>query len=148
MGSITSSNAAIAISIGSLYAAPQALSQFAADDIFDVDAVPSAETAMGVDGHLTGGKVFAPVPWRISFMADSISIPVFEFWESSQTQIGDIIRAQATITLTGVLRKYTMVNGILRQKSVMPSARRTLQARTWTIEWESVTAVPVSSTQQ
>ena len=148
MASITSSNAAIAISIGSLYAAPQALSQVAADNIFGVDDIASAETAMGVDGYLTGGKVFAPIPWHIHFMPDSISIPVFEFWESSSRQIGDIIRANATVTLTSVGRKYAMVNGILQTISPMPSAGRTLGARMWTIMWGSVTSIPVTATQQ
>ncbi len=148
MASITSSNAAISISIGSLYSAPQGLSQFAADNIFGVDDIASAEVAMGVDGHLTGGKVFVPIPFHIHFMADSVSIPIFEFWESSEQQIGDIIKAQATCTLTGVGRKYSMVNGILQTKSPMPSAARTLQPRMWTIMWESVTSIPVTATQQ
>lgn len=138
--SITSANAVFMLTISPLYSSPQALSNFAADDIFDVDAIQVAEAMMGVDGHLTAGHVFEPVAMKIAFMADSPSIPIFETWEANQRKIGDVYPASATITLTGINRQFTLNNGYLVSFPTIPSAKKVLQPRVFGITWESVTA--------
>lgn len=143
--SITSANAVFMLSIGSLYASPQQLMNFATDDIYDADPIQAAEAMMGVDGHLTAGHVFEPVPMKIAFMADSPSIPIFENWEANQRQVGDVYAASATITLTGINRQFTLNNGFLVTYPVMPSAKKVLQPRIFGITWESVTASRLGS---
>lgn len=138
--SITSANAVFMLSIGALYASPQQLQYFATDDIYDADPIQAAEAQMGVDGHLTAGHVFEPVHMKIAFMADSVSIPIFENWEANQRKIGDVYPASGTITLTGINRQFTLTNGYLVTYPVMPSAKKVLQSRVFGITWESVTA--------
>ena len=138
--SITSANAVFMLSIGALYASPQQLMNFATDDIYDADAIQAAEAMMGVDGHLTAGHVFEPVPMKIALMADSPSIPIFENWEANQRKVGDVYPAAGTITLTGVNRQFTLNNGFLVSYPTLPSAKKVLQPRIFGITWESISA--------
>lgn len=138
--SITSANAVFMLNISDLYDAPQQLTNFATDDIYDVDTLAAAEAMMGVDGKLSSGFVFEPVQMKIAFMADSPSLAIFENWYQSNRATVDVYIAQATITLPSVNRKYTMNNGTLVSYPVMPAAKKVLQPRIVGITWES--AVP------
>ena len=80
MASITSANAIIMLTIPDLFPAPQQLQGFAADDVYGVNDLKSAEVLMGVDGKLSGGFVFVPIEWSISFQADSPSLDIFDQW--------------------------------------------------------------------
>jgi hypothetical protein len=136
--SITSANAVLMFAITGLYDSPQRLQGFAADDIYTVDNIPSAEAIMGVDGILSAGFVYAPIPQTIALQADSISNSLFEHWVQAQKFAREAYLAQATIVLLGIARKYSMVNGALTSHPAMPTAARTLQPRRYTITWESV----------
>ena len=81
--SITSANAVLTINIPGLYPVPQTMVEWAADDAFSTDAVQIAETRMGVDGVMTGGYTPAIIPLTLTFMPDSPSIAVFDFWVTS-----------------------------------------------------------------
>jgi hypothetical protein len=59
--SITSSNAILFLGVTNLYATPQQIQGFAADDVYDTEALEVSEASMGVDGILTAGYVNRPV---------------------------------------------------------------------------------------
>ncbi len=138
MASISSANSIIMLAIASLYTVPQQLQGFAADDIFDAEAVDEVEVLMGVDGTLSAGYVPQPVKWSVTFQADSASIDLFEAWYASQKAAGDVYFATGIVTLPSVGRLYTCTNGVLTSYSPMSSAKKLLQPRKFGITWESV----------
>ncbi len=140
MASITSANAVLTLNIGALYDSPQQITQFATDDIYDVDPVQASEAMMGVDGHLSAGIVYAEVQMKIALMADSGSFPLFENWYQSQRTVQDVYVAQGTLVLTAVNRTYSLNNGYLTTYPPISSGKRVLQPRVFGITWESVVA--------
>jgi hypothetical protein len=142
LGSITSSNAVIALSIGLLYPAPQRLAGFAADDIYDTPAISPVEAMMGADGRLSAGYVPVPVMQTFNFMADSESILIFEAWYAAMKVARDVLSASAITTLPATGRTYVHTRGWLTSFSPMPSAKKVLQPRQFTITWQDVSAAP------
>lgn len=142
MASITSANAVITITIPGVYNVPVQLQGFSADNIYDTPAVETVQTAMGVDGILSGGFVYNPIPQTFSIQADSASNKIFEDWDQFQRQAKDVFTANASVTLISVGTIYTHTKGFLSSVSKMPTAGRILQPRQYTITWESVFPQP------
>lgn len=136
MGSITSSNAKIYLSITGVFTSPVPLQGFSVDDIFDVGDTPPTEAIMGVDGRLSAGKVFVPTVQGIVLQADSASNAVFDAWAAAMVKAGDVYFAQATVLLTAIGKEFTCVNGALTGYKRSPDARRVLQPRRYQITWE------------
>ena len=143
MASITSANSIYHLSIKNLYAVPQQLQGFAADDIFDTEGIEAAEMMMGVDGRLSAGFVYVPIKQSISLQADSPSATLFEVWYAKQQAIRELYRASATIILPAVGMVYVCSNGVLTHYSPIPDAKKVLQPRKFGIAWESVVGAPV-----
>lgn len=139
---ITASNAVIMLSVAGLFDIPQQLQQFAADNVYDTDPLAVAETAMGVDGNLTGGFVFNPTNQSFELMADSPSNFFFDTIAQRQRADQTLYRIQGTTLLTSVGTQFTMRRGILTTWTPMPKAGRVLQARRHTIQWERVAPNP------
>jgi hypothetical protein len=138
MATITAANAIFTLSISDLFPAPQRLQGFAADDIFDTDAIESAETLMGVDGVLSAGFVFVPVKQSISLQADSASNNLFETWWTTQQSVQDIFFASGIVILPGISKKFTMTQGALTTYAPTPGVKKLLQTRKYGITWQSV----------
>ncbi|WP_291365360.1 phage tail fiber protein [Acetobacter sp. UBA5411] len=136
---ITSANSIFVITVTSLLQAPVTLQNYAADRAWDAPELEMAETQMSIDGYLNAGWVPNPVDQTVSFSAASVSVPVFETIMAAQQTSRSLYRLGGEITLTSTGRKYTMVNGILRAASVLPAAARVLEARAFSIRWQSVT---------
>lgn len=141
--SITSATAQLSLGVTSLYDSPQSIQGFAVDDAFDTEALEMAETAMGVDGILTGGYVPNPTVMTITLMGDSDSIRFFDNWVGATRNVRDLYYAFGTIYLVAVKKKFTMTKGILRTYPQMPDAKKTLQPVKYTIVWQSVLPQPV-----
>lgn len=144
--SITSANAVFLISVPLLLPLTQQLQDWAVDDIYDVDDVDATDTAMSVDGILTGGMIFAAKPMNVALMADSPSISFFDAWYAGQYGATDAFAAQGTITLTSVGRAFTLTTGWLSRYKPMPDAKKTLQARKFRLTWQNIISVPVGPT--
>src|SRR5665213_2902864 len=110
---ITSANAVLMLSIAGLFDVPVQLQGFAADDIYDSEEVETAETVMGVDGHLSAGFVPVPVNQNITLMPDSPSILFFENWIAAQLTARELYIATGTTRLTSIHRTYAMSRGFL-----------------------------------
>jgi hypothetical protein len=136
--SITSANAVVMIGVAGIFPIPFQLQGFAADDIFDVEAIEAAETMMGVDGILTGGMVFVPIRQTISLMADSPSNLLFDTWWAQTQQQRDIFPANGNVVLRGSGQKWTLTNGILTNYKPLPDAKKVLQPRRFQITWQQV----------
>ena len=140
--SLTSANSTILLSIVPLFPVPSPLFGFAADDVFDVDQVKRAETLMGVDGILSGGFVWEEVKQTFTLQSDSPSCNIFDQWQTAEELFQDVYSASATIILPGLLAQFSCINGYLINASPMPSAKKLLQPRKFTIAWNSIIASP------
>jgi hypothetical protein len=143
MASITGANSVILLSITSLFPVPQQLFGFAADDIFDSEAVASAEILTGVDGNMSAGWIFVPVKMSITLQADSASNSLFESWYAAQQAIQDLYFATGNVRLPATSRLYTCRKGVLSSHKPTPDAKKVLQPRKYEITWQQVIAAPM-----
>lgn len=141
-GTITAANAVLLLTVAGLFDSPQPLQGFSTDDIFDTDNLVSGEPRMGVDGRLSAGWVPNPVVMNINFMADSPSILLFERWVLTEQQSLDKFIAGMHVSLKAINRKYTLTRGFLISGPPTPRAARVLEARRYTLQWESLTPSP------
>src|SRR5262249_12817830 len=115
---------------------------FAADDVFEGDAIESTEFLMGVDGFMSAGFVYVPVPQNFALQADSPSIFVFDQWFNAQQFAQDVFPATGGVTRKAVGKKYRMTNGVLSSYKPIPDIKKLLQPQRFRITWNSITATP------
>lgn len=135
---ITAANSVFALAITGLYPAPQTLHGYAADDAFATEAVETAETVMGIDGHLSGGFIFNPVKQTIVLMPDSTSIDIFNNWSLAQLASREVLIANASISLPAIGKKYVLTRGFLTSHKPIPDVKKVLQAVQYQITWGNV----------
>ena len=136
---ITSTNSVFTLTIAGLFDAPVQLDGYAADTAFAADAIPTAETHMGVDGKMSAGYIHTPVKMKIHLAADSFSTDIFDQWFSVQKAEREIYFADATVDLPGVEKSYTLTKGALTNYKNFPDVKKTLADVEYEITWESVT---------
>lgn len=142
MSTITSANSVLTLSITNLYASPQTIQGWSADDAFASDAMELAETVAGIDCKLSGGYVYNPVNMTITIMPNSESQTIFETWVSATKVVREIYTANGYISLPAIRKKYTLTNGILVSAKPFPDVKKTLQPTPFIIRWESVVGAP------
>lgn len=138
---LTSANAILMLSVPGVFSQPQQLQGFAADDIFGVDEVKRIETLMGVDGVLSGGKVFNKKIMHIVLQSDSESNAIFAEWDAAETfNGGDVLLATMTVTLTAIQTKFSLTRGFFSDgpPGGLPDLKKIIQPRKYTIEWGQV----------
>ena len=143
MADLTSANAIIALTVANLFPAPVTLDHFGADRAFETEAIETAETVMTIDGHLAAGYVPNPVNQTFTLLPGSSGIFVIETLVLAQQTAKTIYRLGGTIVLPGISRQYSMNNGVLMSSNPIPNAGRILEARTFTVRWESVVGTPI-----
>lgn len=139
---LTSANAVLILAVAGLFDVPQRLQGFAADDVYDVDSVDTKETQMGVDGRLSAGWVPVSLKQNITLQADSPSMFIFESWYQAENIAREAFIATGSIVLPATGNKYVMTRGFLRNYTPAPAAKKILQPRKFTIEWERITGAP------
>jgi hypothetical protein len=139
---LTSANCILMLGVTGLYDTPRRLQGFSADDVTDFDALNTGETSMGVDGRLSAGFVINSVNQNITIQADSESIDIFENWQQAERQRREKYVAFGSIFVPATGRKYAMTRGFLGSVSIVPSVRKTLQPRRFSLTWENVTSAP------
>jgi len=138
MATITSANSQLTLSVGGLYGAPVSIQGYAVDDAFESEAVQQSETLMGVDGNLSGGKVWIPYKMTIHLQADSPSVEIFDAWRSTQDSIVDVLTANGTIILPSTGMAYQLYNGYLTMATPFPAVKKTLQPVVYEITWQTI----------
>lgn len=125
-GTLTTANSVLAMSTEALFPQAQVLSGYAADNIFETDAVENGEYSMGIDGKLSAGFVFNEIPFTLTLQADSDSLKLFEqIWQyevSNRTKLTNNL----TITLPSLRRRYDLKNGFMRSYKA-PAGQKILQ---------------------
>ena len=143
MSTITSANATIFVGAKGFFPVPQQLQGFAVDDVYDVSEISPAEVLMGVDGIMSAGFVFVPVPQNFALQADSPSIAFFDALFAGQVTAKEIIFLFGITHLPSIGKSFTMNNGVLTNYKPMPDGKKVLQPQKFGITWNSVTPVPV-----
>ena len=136
--SVTSANSVFTLTIPSIFVVPQALVQYSVDDMFGTEAIVPAEILMGVDGTMSSGMNFVPIPMRVTLQANSPSGSVFDEWYLTQIATIDTFAAFGVILLPGLKKKFILHNGILTSYVVLPEAKKVLQPRPFTITWQEI----------
>lgn len=141
--SITAANAIIMLAVPGVYAVPQQLQQFSADNVFGNDTVQANEVMMGVDGFLAAGFVFNPMPWTVELMADSPSNAFFDNWYQAMRVAVDTYRANGTVWLKSLNRKFDLQNGALTMYRPMSEAGKVMRPRQFQITWQNISPAVV-----
>jgi hypothetical protein len=130
------------VSIPSLFPTPQQLQGFAADDVFDIPAIESVETLMGVDGVLSAGFVFKPLPMEVTLQADSLLNAFFDQWWTQMQATLATLSSNGIIRLPSIQTKFTLTNGFLTSYKPAPAAKKLLQPRRYMITWNTIAPSP------
>jgi hypothetical protein len=138
MATITSANAVIMLGVTTLFPTPVQLQGFAADDVFNTDALDNAEIKMGVDGIMSVGFKFVEVRQKYILQADSASNDIFDLIYATEQTIRDKLVLSAIIHLPAINRAWNCVNGVLSSYQPIPNAKTTLQPREYGITWNSI----------
>ena len=123
---LTTANSTMTMTTEALYTSAQRIQGYAADDAFDFAEVENGEYSMGIDGKLSAGFVFNPIPFTMTLQGDSASLALFEnIWQyeySNRTKLTQDV----TVTLPSVAKRYELKNGFM-QSYKAPSGKRILQ---------------------
>ena len=138
MATITSANAVLSLAINNYFPVPQIIQGFAVDDAFESESVQQSEVLMGVDGTLSGGKIFVPYKMTIHLQADSPSVFLFDAWRNAQNAAVDVFSASGSINLPGTSMLYTLNNGFLTSATPFPAVKKTLTPLVYEITWQSI----------
>jgi hypothetical protein len=136
---ITAANALFTLSVPGAGLVEYTLEGYAADAAFATDSLTVAETVMGVDGKMSFGRLPTIKPQS---MPDSKSVEFFNAWYNAQEVLGDAIPALGRITIPGLGVSYVLTKGVLKQYSPISAAAKVMQAQTFAIDWENITATP------
>src|ERR1700748_263885 len=103
---LTTANSTMTMTTEALYTSAQRIQGYAADDAFDFAEVENGEYSMGIDGKLSAGFVFNPIPFTMTLQGDSASLALFEnIWQyeySNRTKLTQDV----TVTLPSVAKRY------------------------------------------
>jgi hypothetical protein len=141
MGVITSADAVLTLTQALLYPTPQQIQGFAADDVFDIPAIQSIESTMGVDGVLSAGFIFVEIPWDITLQADSASNAIFDRIWSQQQATKSTYQLNGFLKLPSTATKITLNVGFLKSYKA-PSAKKVLQPRRYQLIFQTMAVAP------
>lgn len=140
---ITSANASLSLSVAGVFPVPIPIEGFSTDDAFDTENVAPNEAIMGVDGKLSGGYTPYPVKLKIVLQADSPSNLVFDAWRQAMDAVKEAFPANCTIIAPSIGKVYTFLGGFLTGDMPTPQGKKVLQAQTYELTFQSVSAAPV-----
>lgn len=144
MGSVTAADLVVTLSIPLLQglAGPVQIQGFATDEVTDIPSLKSAETMMGVDGILSAGFVFVPIPQTYALQADSASNAFFDAWWAQMQSTKSNYLALGMVKQPSISMKYIMNGGVLTGYKPMANAKRLLQPRSFEITWQNIVVAP------
>lgn len=143
MGTITSANASVIISIPAVFPVDQILAGFAADDAFAHESFDMTETRMGVDGILSAGYTPNPKRFTITFQPDSPSILIFDTWGASQEAAKEALAASMVIAMPSIGKAFNFNVGWLKGFKKLPDAKKVLEPQAYSIDWQDIQPVPI-----
>lgn len=143
MGDITSANSSFALRVAQVFAVPQLIQGYAADDAFTQEKYQLAETRMGVDGLLSAG--FTPSEKRITvnLQPDSTALAAFLRWASACEQAKTSFVGGATILYPSINLGFTLGTLFFTETQGMPSAKRIIDVFSVDLKYQDLTPFPI-----
>ncbi|NGX96385.1 hypothetical protein [uncultured Bradyrhizobium sp.] len=123
---LTTANSVLALTTEALFPAAQVLTGYAADNIFETDAVENGEYSMGIDGNLSAGFVYNEIPFTLTLQADSPALKLFEQIYGYEVANRTKLTNNLTITLPALGRRYDLKKGFMRSYKA-PAGQKILQ---------------------
>lgn len=142
MGAVTAADIVYTLTIPLVFTSPQLIQGYATDEVTDIPVLKSAEVMMGVDGILSAGFVYVPVPQTISLQADSASNDVFDAWWTQMQQTKQTYLASGLLKVPSIGKKYTLIGGVLTSYKPIANAKRLLQPRNYEITFQNIAPAP------
>lgn len=143
MADITSSNSTLFLGVTNLFAVPQQLQGFAADDMYSMANVDTKEVMMGADGILSAGYVPQIKILEVTLQADSASNTFFESVYAAEEAAKAPFFFFGNINQPAVSRNYTLINGVMKNFSPMAAAKKVLQPRKFEIHFQVTLGAPI-----
>lgn len=134
---LTTANSILTVFCPDVLPAPAVIQGFATEDAFSSQPYESARAVMGVDAKKSAGKVPNLKVLDIVLQADSLSRAVFEQILGVMEQTNEVVRLDITIILTGLGEVWQFSNGTITKAPTIPGAKKTAEATTWEITFES-----------
>ena len=138
-GDITSANAILVLTAGTLFPAGVYLQGFATDQSYSQDELAVTENRMGVDGNLVGGWVPSIKPVTIMLEASS---PSYVHLSQLYRQM-EMLRAPVVCTLVAtvpsIMKIFTWSEGVLKSGTPVPAGKKILDPTTWKFEFARLT---------
>ena len=127
MGTLTSANSKLNISVANLFATPQAISGYATDDAFSTEQVQISEHKVGVDGILSAGYTPTVIPLSIMLQANSNSINFFDVWGSATIQAREVYVGTVIIAVPALSKVFTFAQAYLEDWKPLPDHKKMLE---------------------
>lgn len=143
MGTITSANSSVIITVPQVFVVPQVIQGYAADDAFTQEAFDLVETRMGVDAILSGG--FTPAPKRLTIMLqpDSIALATFLQWKAAMEAALEAFPGSIQVAMPSISLGFSMGTVFFKNSQGMPSAKKVLEPFPAILEYATLVAAPI-----
>ena len=133
---ITSANATVALSVDSLFSVN--LEQFGADSSFTSDTQQTAETRMGVDGHLVAGYTPAAKTVTITLEPSSPSLVYLQLLKQASETNMKVYECNMVISIPSIGKRYSYSNGVLSSCKDLPDGNSVLAPTQWIFTFEGL----------
>ncbi len=138
--SITSANAVLALSIDTIFTAPQQIQGFGVDDAWDAEQVNNAEIQLGVDGLMSVGWLPTLIKLPITVQANSPSIEIFDTWVQTENQNQEKLFANGTLSAPALGKLWTLTQGIISNYLPFPPGKKVLMPQKFEITFRTSVA--------
>lgn len=136
---ITSANSTLVMNATAAGLTNVVCDEYAADRMFDIEAVTNGEFLFTADGKLKAGYVFNPKPVTISVMPTSNFAAALDRLVSVESTLLDKVQINFVLSIPSLGVTYNLVGGFLNTWGQAPSAGRVLQPRVAQFTFESIT---------
>lgn len=138
MPTITSANGVLSLVCPGVFPAPVKIQGWSTDKAWLVESVDQIEERIGVDGIMTAGFIFTPVPMTLTLMADSVSVAFFAAIFQAMKTSREVIAMSGTLSLPSTGENFVMPKGYLKRPNQAPEGARVLEAREYGLVWQQV----------
>lgn len=137
--SLSSANSTFMIGAVGVFSDLVKIEGYSADSAWKMDDVSLATTTLGVDGSFSSAWIPYMTTMTLQLMPNSSSNDFFERIMSYQDVIQETVELFGNIQIPSIGRKYALENGVISKMSLIPSAAKTLQAKSVVLIWGKCT---------
>jgi hypothetical protein len=133
---ITSANAKLILTCEELYPSGVEVMMFSTNQAVSSDALQTAETRMGVDGHMAAGYVPNIKSVTVQLEASSPSRRYFQTIHKAMIANQRIYKVSLTAIIPSIGEEVIWSEGVLQNGSITSTAARVLEPTSWVMHFE------------